>query len=38
MTTSREEADQMIGATNKAGKKLMIGHNQCFVVFYQKVQ
>ncbi|MDC3412042.1 Gfo/Idh/MocA family oxidoreductase [Aquibacillus sp. 3ASR75-11] len=38
MATSREEADQMIQAAEKAGKKLMIGHNQRFVASHQKAK
>ncbi|MFC4401870.1 Gfo/Idh/MocA family protein [Gracilibacillus xinjiangensis] len=35
MATSDEEAQQMIAASEKAGKKLMIGHNQRFVASHQ---
>ncbi|KMY48454.1 Gfo/Idh/MocA family protein [Peribacillus loiseleuriae] len=35
MATSREEAEKMIAAANKAGKKLMIAHNQRFVDSHQ---
>lgn len=35
MATSREEAEKMIAAATKAGKKLMIAHNQRFVDSHQ---
>lgn len=38
MATSIEEADQMIAASEKNGKKLMIGHNQRFVPSHQKAK
>lgn len=38
MATSKEEAEQMIAAAEKAGKKLMIGHNQRFVPSHQKAR
>ncbi|CEI81163.1 dehydrogenase [Oceanobacillus oncorhynchi subsp. incaldanensis] len=38
MATSAEEADQMIEAAQRSGKKLMIGHNQRFVNSHQKVR
>lgn len=38
MATSREEAQQMIGAANKNEKKLMIAHNQRFVPSHQKAR
>ncbi len=38
MATSSEEADQMIEAAEKSGKKLMIGHNQRFVKSHQKAR
>ncbi|MCM3739733.1 Gfo/Idh/MocA family oxidoreductase [Oceanobacillus luteolus] len=38
MATSREEADQMIEAAKKNGKKLMIAHNQRFVSSHQKAK
>lgn len=38
MATSAEEADQMIEAANRNGKKLMIGHNQRFVTSHQKAK
>ncbi|WP_066192041.1 MULTISPECIES: Gfo/Idh/MocA family protein [Gracilibacillus] len=38
MATSDEEAQQMIEASNKSGKKLMIGHNQRFVASHEKAR
>ncbi|MFD1387104.1 Gfo/Idh/MocA family protein [Oceanobacillus oncorhynchi subsp. oncorhynchi] len=38
MATSAEEADQMIEAAQRSGKKLMIGHNQRFVNSHQKAR
>jgi len=38
MATSAEEADQMIEAARRNGKKLMIGHNQRFVTSHQKAR
>ncbi|MFB1081939.1 Gfo/Idh/MocA family protein [Jeotgalibacillus sp. JSM ZJ347] len=38
MATSEQEADDMIAAADKAGKLLMIGHNQRFVTSHQKAQ
>lgn len=38
MATSEQEADDMIAAAEKAGKLLMIGHNQRFVASHQKAQ
>lgn len=38
MATSEQEADDMIAAADKAGKLLMIGHNQRFVASHQKAQ
>jgi len=38
MATSQEEADAMISAAEKSGKKLMIGHNQRFVKSHQKAK
>lgn len=38
MATSSEEAEQMIEAAEKNGKKLMIGHNQRFVKSHQKAR
>jgi predicted dehydrogenase len=38
MATSREEAEGMIAAAEKSGKKLMIGHNQRFVPSHQKAR
>lgn len=38
MATSTEEADQMIEAAERNGKKLMIGHNQRFVSSHQKAR
>lgn len=38
MATSREEAEQMIEAAQKNGKKLMIAHNQRFVSSHQKAK
>ncbi len=38
MATSDEEAKQMIAASEKAGKKLMIAHNQRFVASHQKAR
>ncbi|WP_442598944.1 Gfo/Idh/MocA family protein [Neobacillus sp. D3-1R] len=38
MATSREEAEKMIVAANKNGKKLMIAHNQRFVPSHQKAR
>jgi UDP-N-acetylglucosamine 3-dehydrogenase len=38
MATSRDEAEKMIEAANKNGKKLMIAHNQRFVPSHQKAR
>lgn len=38
MATSTEEAEAMIEAAEKNGKKLMIGHNQRFVASHQKAK
>ncbi|MFC0189291.1 Gfo/Idh/MocA family protein [Fictibacillus aquaticus] len=38
MATSLEEAEQMISAAEKNGKKLMIGHNQRFVPSHEKAR
>ncbi|KIL43399.1 hypothetical protein KP77_31050 [Jeotgalibacillus alimentarius] len=38
MATSEQEADDMIAAADKAGKLLMIGHNQRFVASHQKAK
>lgn len=38
MATSIEEADKMIEAAERNGKKLMIGHNQRFVTSHQKAR
>lgn len=38
MATSDEEAKHMIAASEKAGKKLMIAHNQRFVASHQKAR
>lgn len=38
MATSREEAEAMIAAAEKSGKKLMIAHNQRFVPSHQKAR
>jgi UDP-N-acetylglucosamine 3-dehydrogenase len=38
MATSREEAEKMIEAANRNGKKLMIAHNQRFVPSHQKAR
>jgi UDP-N-acetylglucosamine 3-dehydrogenase len=38
MATSKKEAEAMIGAAEKNGKKLMIGHNQRFVPSHQKAR
>ncbi|PPA69801.1 Gfo/Idh/MocA family protein [Jeotgalibacillus proteolyticus] len=38
MATSKKEADQMIQAAEKAGKTLMIGHNQRLVESHQKAR
>ncbi|SFL54466.1 Predicted dehydrogenase [Gracilibacillus orientalis] len=38
MATSEEEAQQMIEASNNAGKKLMIAHNQRFVPSHEKAK
>ncbi|MCT1902262.1 Gfo/Idh/MocA family protein [Oceanobacillus sojae] len=38
MATSIEEADKMIEAAERNGKKLMIGHNQRFVASHRKVK
>ncbi|MCA1020961.1 gfo/Idh/MocA family oxidoreductase [Halobacillus litoralis] len=38
MATSREEAEDMIAAAEKNGKKLMIAHNQRFVPSHQKAR
>lgn len=35
MATSKQEAEEMIHAAHKAGKKLMIAHNQRFVASHQ---
>ncbi|WP_416147940.1 Gfo/Idh/MocA family protein [Salipaludibacillus sp. HK11] len=38
MATSREEAEEMIEAAKKAGKQLMIAHNQRFVPSHKKAR
>lgn len=38
MATSKEEAEAMIEAAEKSGKKLMIAHNQRFVPSHQKAR
>ncbi|GGP07006.1 Gfo/Idh/MocA family protein [Oceanobacillus neutriphilus] len=38
MATSLEEADKMIEAAERNGRKLMIGHNQRFVASHQKAK
>ena len=38
MATSKEEAEAMIEAASKNGKKLMIGHNQRFAASHHKAQ
>ncbi|MGN8647534.1 Gfo/Idh/MocA family protein [Gracilibacillus sp. HCP3S3_G5_1] len=38
MATSQEEAERMIEASNNAGKKLMIAHNQRFVPSHEKAK
>jgi UDP-N-acetylglucosamine 3-dehydrogenase len=38
MATSKEEAEAMIEAAQKSGKKLMIAHNQRFVKSHQKAR
>lgn len=38
MATSRQEAEAMIAAAEKSGKKLMIAHNQRFVPSHQKAR
>ena len=38
MATSQEEAEAMIEAAHKSGKKLMIAHNQRFVKSHQKAR
>ncbi|RBW70890.1 Gfo/Idh/MocA family protein [Bacillus taeanensis] len=38
MATSKEEAEAMIEAASKSGKKLMIAHNQRFVKSHQKAR
>lgn len=38
MATSKEEAEAMIAAAEKNGKKLMIGHNQRFVASHKKAK
>ncbi|MBH0230630.1 Gfo/Idh/MocA family protein [Halobacillus yeomjeoni] len=38
MATSKEEAESMIAAAEKNGKKLMIAHNQRFVPSHQKAK
>ncbi len=38
MATSREEAEEMIEAADRSGKKLMIAHNQRFVSSHQKAK
>lgn len=38
LATSKEEAEAMISAAKKSGKKLMIGHNQRFVSSHQKAR
>ncbi|UFT98937.1 Gfo/Idh/MocA family oxidoreductase [Radiobacillus kanasensis] len=38
MATSEKEANEMIAAAEKSGKKLMIGHNQRFVPSHQKAK
>ncbi|MBZ5752492.1 MULTISPECIES: Gfo/Idh/MocA family protein [Metabacillus] len=38
LATSKEEAEAMISAAKRSGKKLMIGHNQRFVSSHQKAR
>ncbi|PFV83430.1 dehydrogenase [Bacillus sp. AFS059628] len=38
MATSKKDAQKMINAAEKNGKKLMIGHNQRFVASHQKAK
>ncbi|MGG3468603.1 Gfo/Idh/MocA family oxidoreductase [Neobacillus pocheonensis] len=38
MATSKQEAESMIAAAKKSGKKLMIAHNQRFVPSHQKAR
>ncbi|HDR8183801.1 TPA: Gfo/Idh/MocA family oxidoreductase [Bacillus thuringiensis] len=38
MATSKADAEMMIRAAEKSGKKLMIGHNQRFVASHQKAK
>ncbi|ARJ22784.1 dehydrogenase [Bacillus mycoides] len=38
MATSKKDAEMMIEAAEKSGKKLMIGHNQRFVTSHQKAK
>lgn len=38
MATSKKDAEMMIEAAEKSGKKLMIGHNQRFVASHQKAK
>ncbi|MEB9020314.1 Gfo/Idh/MocA family oxidoreductase, partial [Bacillus cereus] len=38
IATSKADAEMMIGAAEKSGKKLMIGHNQRFVASHQKAK
>ncbi|GAE91921.1 myo-inositol 2-dehydrogenase [Gracilibacillus boraciitolerans JCM 21714] len=38
MATSEKEAEEMISASEKAGKKLMIAHNQRFVPSHEKAK
>ncbi|CAH0344195.1 Gfo/Idh/MocA family oxidoreductase [Bacillus sp. CECT 9360] len=38
MATSKEEAEAMIAAAKRSGKKLMIAHNQRFVASHQKAR
>ncbi|MGH0590035.1 Gfo/Idh/MocA family protein [Bacillus mycoides] len=38
MATSKKDAEMMIEAAEKSGKKIMIGHNQRFVTSHQKAK
>lgn len=38
MATSKKEAEAMIAAAEKSGKKLMVGHNQRFVASHKKAK
>jgi predicted dehydrogenase len=38
MSTSKQEAEAMIGAAKESGKKLMIAHNQRFVASHQRAR